>query len=67
MSPVRVQPSLNANPGMTGNTCRPSLRHLDCIWLLLGILLTGCATGTAYQPGTDTDLPMKLGRIQQLD
>jgi hypothetical protein len=37
------------------------------ILLLLSAWLAGCATGTAYQPDADKNLPMKLGRIQQLE
>ena len=38
-------------------------------WLLVlaSVLLIGCATGTAYQPDADDNLPMKLGRVQQLE
>jgi hypothetical protein len=34
--------------------------------LLLSVLLAGCATGTAYQPEAEKNLPMKLGRVQRL-
>jgi len=38
-------------------------------WLLLlvSLWLAGCATGPAYQPDAEKNLPMKLGRIQHME
>lgn len=46
---------------------RPDLRLLRWLFLLVGLLLAGCAANTTTEPSVDKNLPMKLGRIQTLE
>jgi hypothetical protein len=53
-------------------TVAPGRLRLRSYWqfywmlLLISAQLDGCATGTAYQPDADKNLPMRLGRIQRI-
>jgi len=46
-----------------------SPRHCEllCLFILLSLFLTACSTTAEYNPGADRDLPMKLGRIQNME
>ncbi len=35
--------------------------------ILLSLFLTACSTTTEYEPGADGNLPMKLGRVQNME